>query len=486
MKNNSYSHCKHLRWPRLSAGFAGIVLVGAALLNSPSVKAGSAAWNLDPINHDWNTRLNWTPNTVPLKSKDIATLGVSHVTDVTMSAFVGIAGITFTPGASAYHLSVDCFIDTGVVNDSGVMQYMETNAISGSNISFNLRATAGNDVIYTINAGSYSNFSDTSTAGNSTFIINGPDGEKPGATVYFNHGSSASESTIILNAGASAYFDEHTTAANAALIIDGGDLHFRDNARGDLAQVQLSDGGVLEVLDHVQTLLSLGSLEGDGIVDLATAGLIIGSNGLDREFSGVVQEEGEPRNAVLTKVGSGALTFSGENLYTGGTVVEEGMLLVKTQRGSATGPGPVQVVAGTLGGRSNLSGAVTIGSGSGPGAYLAPGIKGAGVLVIRNQLTFKADGHYNWELNLSRGNSDEVIAKGVTIESGAQFDYTAVGHQTLAAGTTFTVIDNRSRQPTSGTFTNLPEGAILNISGNTLQASYQGGDGNDLTLTVVP
>ncbi len=48
------------------------------------------------------------------------------------------------------------------------------------------------------------------------------------------------------------------------------------------------------------------------------------------------------------------------------------------------------------------------------------------------------------------------------------------------------MISNTSANPISGTFSNLPEGAIVNVNGNSLQASYEGGDGNDLTLTVVP
>ena len=41
--------------------------------------------------------------------------------------------------------------------------------------------------------------------------------------------------------------------------------------------------------------------------------------------------------------------------------------------------------------------------------------------------------------------------------------------------------------PISGVFANLADGAIINATaGNRLQASYTGGDGNDLTLTVVP
>jgi hypothetical protein len=48
------------------------------------------------------------------------------------------------------------------------------------------------------------------------------------------------------------------------------------------------------------------------------------------------------------------------------------------------------------------------------------------------------------------------------------------------------VISNTSVNPISGTFSNLADGAIVNVKGNNLQASYTGGDGNDLTLTVVP
>jgi hypothetical protein len=48
------------------------------------------------------------------------------------------------------------------------------------------------------------------------------------------------------------------------------------------------------------------------------------------------------------------------------------------------------------------------------------------------------------------------------------------------------VIDNTSGTPTAGTFANLADGSTFTVNGNTFQASYEGGDGNDLTLTVVP
>ncbi len=54
------------------------------------------------------------------------------------------------------------------------------------------------------------------------------------------------------------------------------------------------------------------------------------------------------------------------------------------------------------------------------------------------------------------------------------------------SATVFTIIDNTSSSAISGTFANLTEGAIVTVGSNNYQASYSGGDGNDLTLTVVP
>jgi hypothetical protein len=50
----------------------------------------------------------------------------------------------------------------------------------------------------------------------------------------------------------------------------------------------------------------------------------------------------------------------------------------------------------------------------------------------------------------------------------------------------FTVIDNTAAVPISGSFSNLPDEGTIMAGNNTFQADYQGGDGNDLILTVVP
>ena len=48
------------------------------------------------------------------------------------------------------------------------------------------------------------------------------------------------------------------------------------------------------------------------------------------------------------------------------------------------------------------------------------------------------------------------------------------------------VLDNTASVETVGTFRNLPDGATVTVGSNTFLANYEGGDGNDLTLTVVP
>src|SRR5262249_17841892 len=107
-------------------------------------------------------------------------------------------------------------------------------------------------------------------------------------------------------------------------------------------------------------------------------------------------------------------------------------------------------------------------------------------LTITKTLTFKADSTYIYQINIDNVRADQVIAKEVTIESSAQFVFQAVGNSQLAIGTVFTPVSNRSADPITGTFANLPDGSTVNVGQNNFHVSYSGGDGNDLTLTVIP
>ena len=82
--------------------------------------------------------------------------------------------------------------------------------------------------------------------------------------------------------------------------------------------------------------------------------------------------------------------------------------------------------------------------------------------------------------------ADKIVAKGVTINNGATFSFSDLNSSTLPLGTVFTVIDNTATTPIAGTFSNLADGSTVTTNSNNFQANYEGGDGNDLTLTVVP
>jgi autotransporter-associated beta strand protein len=353
---------------------------------------------------------------------------------------------------------------------------------NGGFVQFAFNATAG-DAIFINNGGAVSggyggvtDFLDNSTAGNGTFINNG-------GTVSGAHGGETNFS-----------FDS-PTAGNATLIANGGLgggglIQFFFDSTGGTTRIEVFDNGALDISLHYAPGISIGSIEGSGLVFLGALNLTVGSNNLSTTFSGVIQDGGlyGGTGASLTKVGTGTLALGNSNAYTGGTTINGGKLVLRNDSGSGTGSGPVQVNVGTLGGDGIIAGAVTVGNGSGPEAVLLPGKTGRlpGTLTIQSSLTFKSDATYKFSLNSDTATSDSVIATGVTIHSGAQFSFIDVGNGTLPLGTVFTVINNAAATPIVGTFSDLADGSTFRSNGNTYRVNYQGGDGNDLTLRVVP
>ena len=346
---------------------------------------------------------------------------------------------------------------------------------------------------------------DTSTAGNATFTNGGGtvSGTGGGFTV-FQAGSTAGNATVITNGAtvSDAFKGQNLfegDAGNATLIANGGSnggeggfIQYRLGSTGGTARVEVFGNGTLDISQHNAPGVTTGSIEGSGLVFLGGVNLTVGTNNLSTTFSGVMQDGGFSggTGGSLTKTGTGKLTLSGASTYTGVTIVNAGTLLVSNTTGSATGPGAVKVNAGTLGGSGTITGAVTIGTGSGAGAFLAPagGTRKQATLTSQSALTFNGDATYTYTFK-AKGNksrTDKMVALGVTIKAGATFVSQGTVQGALQAGLVLTVISNTSATPISGTFSNLADGAILTANGNNFQASYEGGDGNDLTLTVVP
>ena len=522
LSKNAIGIIAAMKSPILSAAMVLTLSLGSLT----AAYADSATWNLNPISGDWNTAANWTPNTVPNGPNDVATFEASNQTDITLSRVpTEVNELVFNPGASAFTITAERFLTisgTGITNDSGITQNFVA-TISLNNIIFTNSATAGDMTFFTATSGTpfggFIIFSGTSSAGHGTFAMEGSDSQY-GGTLAFADSSSAANGSFTLTGGRVGwgYVDflggtagdgvflinggttsgafggivlfSGGTAGNATLIANpgtngggGGRIKYAFTGTPDASEtrIQLFGDGTLDMTYGVNGGRTVGSIEGDGVVMLGGNLLITGANNLSTVFSGTID------GGSLEKIGTGTLKLSGANTYTGGTTVSEGALAINNTTGSGTGTGAVQVSGGILAGDGTIAGAVTVGTGNGTGAFLTPamGASKATTLTIQNTLSFKADGTYTCTLSTRKRMADQVIANGVLIESGAQFNFVPIVNKRLTPGTVFTVIDNTAAIQIAGTFSNLPDGSVFMVGRNTFQASYTGGDGNDLTLAVV-
>jgi len=497
--------------------FVVIPTVLLFLLAAASISfAGSATWKSAPTSGDWNTAANWTPATIPNSPTDTATFATSNITGVSLSSVAQLNGIVFNAGASAFTITDNAFAfdlsGVGISNNSTATQtfMVGVNGTGGfATLTFSNSATAGTATFVTASPtqtagqGGILQFHNSATADHATVINNGSGFTMSvgGTTVFWDTSSAGSSAitnnggTVVGGGGGLLLFIDSATAAAATLTCNAGpggngaSVQFKQDTTGGAARIKLSGNGELEISEHNAPGLTTGSIEGNGEVFLGSLTLTVGANNLSTTFSGVIQDGGinGGTGGSLTKSGTGTLTLSGANTYTGTTTVTAGTLLVSNRHNSGTGTSAVSVNAGTLGGVGTIAGNVTVGTGSGPGAFLAPGAKRSpSTLTIQGALTLNGDSNYNADLNITRSTADKVVAHGIIIASNAHFSLIPTGHGTLPLGTVFTLIDNTATTAIAGVFSNLPNGSTITAGGNNFQVNYQGGDGNNLTLTVVP
>ncbi len=137
--------------------------------------------------------------------------------------------------------------------------------------------------------------------------------------------------------------------ANVILNMTGSSqVDLKDSSSGGLAAFNLnSDRGILITGDN--HAVSMGSLSGTGWrVQFSghNQSLTIGGNNQSTSYSGELRETGS--NASLIKVGTGTLTLSGSNYYTGGTTISGGVLSVSSNGHLGAASGWVTLNGGTL------------------------------------------------------------------------------------------------------------------------------------------
>ncbi len=388
--------------------------------------------------------------------------------------------------------------------------YNRAGTAGSGHTTFRDASTAGEATFYNYQANSvtfgsdhgYAEFDNSSTAADATFVCYGGDqpnvfGIATGGAVTFADTATAANATFDLRGGTVAQTAGGTLtfsgSANAGLATitaaagsgggTGATVSFLGTSDGYGAQLFID--GTLDVSGHLWPGVAIGSLAGSGTVILGYNNLALQLYGPVSTFSGLI-EDGPNAGGSLT-VGFTHLELTGANTYTGGTTIDGGPLIANNTTGSATGPGSVLMVDGTLAGEGTIAGPVTLGTGSGLGPYLSPGRKvthAIGNLTALGGVTFAANSTYYCEVH--RRAADRLTSAGVAINPGAQLELILLPPTTPPRGTVLQIISNTGAGPIAGNFANLPDGAVLKVRQVKFQASYSGGDGNDLTLTVVP
>ncbi|MBX3731169.1 MAG: autotransporter-associated beta strand repeat-containing protein [Verrucomicrobiae bacterium] len=274
---------------------------------------------------------------------------------------------------------------------------------------------------------------------------------------------------------------------------------------GALPKLRLDGGGGSDVVSvasgSVVHLHNAGTwtLQGSSVSTL----LSVGAAGP------VVQTAPLTGTAALHYVGSRTFTLSEENTYQGETLVEGGTLALVHASHNNLRSSPlldlltreaILDVSGLADGRFDLSPGQTL-RGEGtvrgdlrvlPGATVAPGRRPRypGFLVL-NHVEFEAGSTLSVWLygrSLSEMLADGIRVAGTVKLAGATLhlpEDLPLSPTPSQDGDTFLILDNDEGDPVLGTFAGLPEGTTIPFRSRHLRISYSGGDGNDVTLTVV-
>jgi autotransporter-associated beta strand protein len=305
-------------------------------------------------------------------------------------------------------------------------------------IDFNGNSSAGTATIFSAILAQV-NFNDSSSAGRAT-ITNGFAGQ-----VTFNDSSSAGTANITNNS--SLLFGDSSSAGSANITNNGrlgfefsssagkaivhttagGLTEFRLNASGGQARFITDAGGTFSIELSGLNSVTVGSIEGAGTYQLGGRQLITGTNDLSTTVSGEITGTG----GSLVKTGSGTLTLTGSNSYTGQTIVQNGTLVVdgSIAKSSLT----------TVQGGARLAGSGTVGStiiasfgNMAPGPSATPG-----AMTVAGNLAFHTGALYIVQVNPTAASTTNITGTAaLTGIVGANFapgSYTRRSYTILSA-----------------------------------------------------
>ena len=367
------------------------VLLGLIWLGSVA-RAQDATWT-GTLSNDWDLRLNWKPFGIPTGTATFGSLAPSDVVFTSPSTSIG--EINLIAGAPVYSFGLTSS-NTLTFNGVGGLSINSTtfNPVTFNNsgtLAFNGGTiTQGGSGTITLNnfAGGFMNFNNSSSAGNATIVNNSGTTTQLGLTfnetatggnaVITNNGllvfaaSSTAGNATITNNGF-LRFESQSTAGNAIITNGSGPgvtILFSEVSQGGQAQLINPAGATVDLSLQTSLTFTIGSLSGAGTFDFGSSAVTVGGNNLSTTISGIIADGGSfgGTGASLIKVGTGTLTLSGVNTYSGGTTIEGGTLQVSADNNLGK-PSSLTLNGGTLETTATFSTGRLISLGTGGGTF---------------------------------------------------------------------------------------------------------------------
>jgi autotransporter-associated beta strand protein len=428
-------------------------------------------------------------------------------TTLTISGAVTGGGTLNKAGAGTLILSGGNSQGATTVSNGTLQVNSAISAIGTGPVNFaggTLRLNVSSQQTY-VNALNVLNNSSLISAGGNNNIIQAPWSGAANLNVELGSG------TFTINANMTTNF------TGTIVVSDSSSGFFRFNAGGNGSSTQQSSGSAAAAFDLGNSTVTLlnrnGGAAAFGIYNLgALAGgpgtflrgaangggainasfYSIGAKGLNTTFAGTIANGtgGSGATTAIIKVGSGVLTLTGNNPYTGSTTVSNGVLalgdgvtdgfignspLIDVLGGAVLDVSKLSTTTLSLGGNQTLKGNGTIRGSvdSSGGGTLSPG-GSIGTLTVTNVATL--GGNLVIELNRANGAQTNDVLKAASIVLGGTLTVTNVG-PSLVAGDRFVLLNGA----VSGSF-----GTLTLPSYYTWNTSQLNVDGSITVTGVVP
>jgi fibronectin-binding autotransporter adhesin len=396
----------------LNGGGLVVSSAGLGLSNSIELASGGGTFRI------WGTQALTTTGVLSgagtLTKTDSGTLVLANNAN-TFSGTVNILGGTLQLGNSTY--SAHAFAASSLTLAAGTTLNFYSNSTGTNDVTYNfanmtsatldgatLNFRQANNTRQNINVGfalsntnsiigAFSNASSTrvvryagAITGTGTLNVTTTGNSLSNAMVFTNASNAYTGSVVLGSATAASSFNLVNPIGMASVSINDADWTVGLSGTTHTFKSLAGTGGSIQSLSGTTTLRV-----GSDNTDSTFAGTIAASTGNTNTASGSVTTS-ITRNGVLSlvKEGTGSLTLSGSNSFTGTTTVLAGTLMIT---GSLTGSGTISVNGGTLAGTGSITGATTLAD-----ASLAPGTS-VGTLTLANGLTLGSNTNLLWEMN---------------------------------------------------------------------------------------